>query len=372
MTTQNKTTDSYKNRPLRHIRKNFDWAEYVGQFSTKHTADPKELRICCPKCGETDYKCYVNTERGLFNCFKCHFSSAKDDVISFVAIAEGISKPAAIKKLMSEMQFTTPSTDEVEALLEESMYGYTAPVEERQLRYIQSLPKEARPLLNPQNVDQAPFFAYLTARGLTLDEIVNLQVHYVPDYTALIYRTVQGKNKTAGNIGRRVMWPVYGGSGRLVSWVARTIEPAMEPKYLNKPDSDLNMTLWPYVPPYNKTAVLVEGILDCYAVRRLDKTSAYATFGKNVSSHQIASLLSWGTETVVLFWDKRDAKPDMSKAVETLKVLFPKVYVAAQENMPKGLDSGDTLRMPDGLSVIKDALKLIDVYSTEYIKWKIA
>lgn len=43
----------------------------------KTTANPNEVRICCPFCvskakGEdTKYHCYVNLQKGAFNCFRC-------------------------------------------------------------------------------------------------------------------------------------------------------------------------------------------------------------------------------------------------------------------------------------------------------------
>ncbi len=358
--------------PLRYIRKNFDWEEYVTlHFSVKETANPSEVRVCCPKCGEQDYKCYINTERKIFNCFKCGFSSSKYDVINFVSLAEGIPKIDAIRRLMAQMEICAPTQEQLAAMMDEQLKGFVPKVDEKALRTAPGMPEAAKMLTSDKDPEQAPFFAYLYSRGLTTAEITNLRVHYVPEEKSLIYRQVAGRAKIAGNIGRRVIWPVYGGDNALVSWISRTIDNS-EPKYLNLPDSDLNMTLWPYVLPYNNTAVLVEGILDCYAVRRLERTSAYATFGKHLGKDQIDVLQKWGTETVILMWDKRDAKPEMLSAVEKLKSCFPKVFVASQSNMSHTGDAGDLLKDPDGVQKIQDALKLVDVHSIEYLKWQLS
>lgn len=355
-------------RPLRYIRKNFDWEEYINtNFSVKNTSNPNELRVCCPKCGEIEYKCYINTDRKLFNCFKCKFSSGKDDVVSFVSAAEGISKIDAIKKLAHMVELTTPTQDELETILDESLKGFKQEHEEKVLRPIKSLPECCIRMDNPEDRDQKDFFTYLYDRGLTFNEINGLSMYCVPDYTAYIYR----KGKIAGNLGRRVLWPIYGGDNDLVSWVSRTIEPDTEPKYLNLPESDLKMTLWPYVEPYKRTAVIVEGIIDAYAVRRIPKTSAYATFGKHVTEYQVDILKKWNTEKVILFWDKRDAKPEMRSAVEKLKVHFKEVCVASQNNIQGDMDAGDLLKVPNGSDILQEALRPVDVYSFEYTKWLI-
>ncbi len=355
-------------KPLRYIRTHFEWEEYVyDHFDVKPARGDRELRIICPNCEDPDQKCYVNPDKKVFNCFHCEFSSKKFDAISFVSKTEGISKLQAIKKILAELQVTTPVGNAFETTVTDRIYGGQNMKKKKHiLRAIDGLPAPCK-LMEEKDKEAWPFFSYLFGRGLTLEEIIDMRVHYVPDSVHFLY---DGDGALKGDIGRRIIWPIYGGDNELISWNSREVEKVTDLKYLNCPDSDINFTLWPYSKPYGDTVVLVEGILDAYAIRRIHEVSGYATFGKSVSEEQMQLLRAWGVQKVVLFWDKKDAMKEMKATVENLKVHF-ETYVAAQDNMQKDKDCGDTLLMEDGIEILQEALKPIDVYSLEYDKWRL-
>jgi len=184
---------------------------------------------------------------------------------------------------------------------------------------------------------------------------------------------IKDKNdRLRGDIGRRILFPVYGGDHDLVSWLARAIDDRV-PKYFNAPDSEASRTLWPYVPPRGKQGIIVEGLVDSLALRRHGFAS-YATLGKKISYDQIELLKRWGVTSVVLFWDKKDAKKEMLKAIETLKLHFDEVLVPDFTEWPADKDSGDTLNWEPGVALLKDMLtnKLIDVNSLEFATWQLS
>jgi hypothetical protein len=77
---------------------------------------------------------------------------------------------------------------------------------------------------------------------------------------------------------------------------------------------------------------------------------------------------------VVLFWDKKDAKKEMLKAIETLKLHFDDVLVPDFSEWPADKDSGDTLNWEEGALLLKDMLtnRLIDVNSLEFATWQLS
>tara|TARA_R100001244_G_scaffold36778_2_gene33644 strand:- start:19988 stop:21097 length:1110 start_codon:yes stop_codon:yes gene_type:complete len=358
-------TSTFDKRILSELRKQFDYNSYVDfHYSVKRTDGP-EIRVCCIKCGEHKYKCYINTDTNRFHCKKCSFNSGKYDLFDFVAITEGMTRAQAMTKLVAE--FTPVTPDDLPAHFSEA-FDQDSPLPSSAIRRIAALPTYAFPLVSEVTDVSKPFWSYLLQRGLTVSDVLDAQMHYVPEYTAPLYV----KNKYRGNIGRRVMWPVYGGRNHLVSWLARTISHA-EPKYLNCPDAEQRKTLWPFVRPHHTHVILVEGILDAVAVRRMGSgTSCYATFGKKISGEQIKLLKSWGVDAVTLFWDKKDALPDMIYAVEELKQHFQVVSVASFKHWPINVDPGDCLSREDGVDIITQAVSdAIDVYSLDYVAWQI-
>ena len=357
-------------RPLRYVRKNFDYQSYVElSFALKYTTSD-ELRVQCVSCGESNFKLYINPEKKKFNCFVCGFSSGRNDVFDLVALTEGITRAQAMRKLIQE--YTPVAVDDLEAavtgLLDKVDQGPVRPSKRPGVRTISSLPEAAKALRGPENASTRLYWDYLVQRGLKTTEIDILQAHCIATPRCLVYDSA---GKVRGNIGYRVLWPIYGGDNDLVSWQARTIIQGKKPKYIGCPESDISKTFWPYVRPYGTEVVLVEGVLDALAVRRLGKpVSAYATFSKKISREQIKLLKSWGVESVVLFWDKKDAKKEMHKATNAMKLQFA-VSVASQTNWGKNLDCGDCLKREDGVDLIRSAMEPIDVDSLEFTKWMI-
>jgi DNA primase len=353
------------------VQDEFDWEEYVRDHFTVKNTPSDELRICCFMCGESEYKLYVNPVKRKFNCFKCSFSSGKYDTFDFVAKAEAIPRHRAVKRLLQEYARTTPD-DPMFAIKQRTEESQTEAITEpTPIKTIAGLPPGSLLLMARTEVS-APFWDYLIDRGLTEREIRAVRFHYIPAASCVIY---DSRNKRRGDVGRRVVVPIYGGDNQLVSWQCRVVDPtyAGHDKYLTAPESELAKTLWPYVPPYGTHAVLVEGVLDALAVRRIPNVSAYATFTKKISLEQILRLKAWGVSEVTIFWDKRDAKREIIRAVPELHMHFRKVYVCRMQDWPANKDAGNMLAETDGTDKLKLALEdRVDTYDTlEYSRWQL-
>lgn len=344
------------------ISRDFDWEGYISSHHITKHAGASERRICCPHCGESDYKCYVNITKGVFNCFKCDFRYGKYSLIDFVAKTENVSRTAAYARLISSYTPAAVTVADIKerVFADQAMRAAVAHQTTTEVK----IPSAMKPLVPGEGL---VYWEYLRSRGLTEREVLAGKVHY-PTRADVPVHNKDGKYK--GNLGGRVLWPVFGAKGT-VSYQARAIKDAPI-KYLTAPDSDLSHTLWPFVPPKNKHAVLVEGILDAYAGHR-QGASFYACFGKKISQTQIAILKAWDTEEVAVFFDKKDALEEIKRAVERLKMHFKHVFVLDNSDWPKEVDPGDCLKLENGGDLIQSALsRRVDVYSLDYEKWKVA
>lgn len=359
---------------LRYIKKNFKYEDYIEEngLSTKPSNNPDEIRICCPSCGESDYKCYVNTEKCVFICHKCDFGRyGNGDVFDFVAHVEGITTPAAIQRLSSDYRAFTPDdiSFEDEEEEEKPLASFA------NIKKIDGLPRHSR-LVTEEDQNAAPFAEYLLQRGFTWDEIKAMRTYYTPKL-----RLVRRANGKTVNISNRILWPVYGGDGSLVSWLTRSIssDPAKNKiKYINAPDTEMAKTFWPFVPvPATKPeAVLCEGVIDALSVRRAGYYS-YACFGKKLSEEQIQLLQYWGVKSVTLFFDL-DAKSSTKRTVEQLKLRFDHVYVvdlSVWKNIDDGkVDAGSLLAKENGNTLIQQVMAARINTSDElaYIRWSLS
>ena len=355
------------------VQQEFDWEDYLrSNFDVKNTPGD-EIRICCFECGDDNkYKLYVNPIKRKWNCFKCGFNSGNHDTFDFVSRAEDIPRHRAIERLLREYARTTPDDPmfyiQQQEAQQEELPKASGP---SPVKKISGLPKAAR-LLTERTEESASFWDYLIRRGLTEAEIRAVRFHYIPDRSCVV---LDGNKRRRGDIGRRLVIPIYGGDNFLVSWQARVIEAnyAGHDKYLTAPESELAKTLWPFVPPKGKSVVLCEGILDALAVRRIPDVSSYATFTKKISLEQILRLKAWGVDDVTIFWDRRDALKEIVKAVPELQMHFRKVKVCRMSKWPVEKDPGNMLAEPQGSDTIIEALHdCVDTYdSLEFAKWQI-
>lgn len=368
---------------LRRVAEDFDWQSYVEthfDYKLSNGKNGTEYRIICPSCEHRSQKCYVNPERRLFNCYNCDFHTGRNDVYDFVSETEGLSRGQATLRLLNEYQPTTPDDNIFLETLHHVFTGAKPEEEEAaiDIRVIAGLPPEARKLTD-QDPGAVPFWRYLLEeRGLTASEIVAMQSHYIAEKSLPVY---DENGKFKGDIGHRILWPIYGGDGDLVSWQAREVPGSFlgdpdrkesNQKYYFSPSSDTAKTVWPFVPPYDDHVVLVEGILDCMAVRRLGKPwSAYSCFTKHLSEEQIKVLKKWGVKKVTLFWDKRDAKQAMIRAAEHLVMRNIEAYVCDLRDWPTEVDPGKCLKLQNGEALLLSTLtKRISVEDVEFATWQ--
>lgn len=349
---------------IRQIKESFDWETYVtAHYEVKYThgKNGRELRINCPNCDDTKYKCYVNPDKKAFFCFKCDFNIANKDLFDFIAVTENISRGTALMRLVIDSKSLTPET--VPEFDED--VGEVQPTSS--VRYLPGLPAVCLPV-EPKDGD--PFWDYLKRRGFTVEDLAKTNVHCVYDQYAPIHNT-HGEYK--GNIGRRIVFPIYH-NRKLCGWIARAINSDGSMKYLNSPDTDLSKTFWPFVPPQGNHVVLVEGIIDALAVSRVPGVSAYACFGKKLSKDQIHVLKSWGVKKLTLWFDKKDALQQMMAIVEDLKMYFEDVYVLRLDHLKADEDAGYFLSIPEGTAIIESTLsKRISVYDEmEYPAWTLS
>lgn len=353
---------------IKAAKARFDLGSYVElNYETKVTygKNGKELRICCPACGDTKHKCYVNPDKGAFFCFKCEFriggkhpdTDRYYDVIDVIAYTENIGRPQALLRLLAESSRVTPeelSFDDNTTLPSSSSTTVLREV---------SLPQGATKLPPTDN----PYWEYLHQRGFTPEDLQSTNAHYTPSADVPLY---DSEGRYRGNAGHRIIFPVYAGNARMVGWLARTIT-NKEPKYLNSPDSDMAQALWPNALPKTHHAVLVEGLIDALSVRRVSNVSAYATFGKKVSTAQIQKLKDWGVTEVTLWLDP-NAKQETLSVVSRLEMYFTKVSVPYLADWDKTKDTGNFLNDPNGPVIIGNALqKRVSTDNTlEYARWQ--
>lgn len=267
----------------------------------RHSYGTKGLQLQfdeCPFCGEGGGKTYCNADTGLGNCF--HGScGAKFNKFSLVRKVSGLSGKAL--------------DEHVKAVAEEMGW----------------MPKKERPevlmgdLKLPSGMNELPHngreLRYLTDRGVTAESCEWFRLGYCHDKAWWSYKLDDGAEKWV-SYKRRVIIPVFGLDGKMVSFQGRDVTGEQMPKYLfpvgfavaGKHLYNGNS----FVQGTHNHAVIGEGAFDCIAIHQALRRDtgcrdvlALATFGMHLSSgpdsqlDRLAILHEQGLRTVTFLWD---------------------------------------------------------------------
>lgn len=182
-----------------------EWIESRLDSNIKHTNTRGEIHVCCPVCGETRYRLYINTENGLLYCHNCQF---KGSLVNLVQYLDGVNREKA-EKLVKEISENLVTPYNVEGFVVDTLIKsfYKKPPVKRAI----PLPVEYQKFskdFSEKNLLSKKAISYLKGRGITEKQILK---HNMGICAAGVYKN-------------RVIIPIYL-EGTLKFWVARAISP---------------------------------------------------------------------------------------------------------------------------------------------------
>ena len=271
-----------------------EWLQNNLDSRILHTNTPNEIHVCCPVCGESRYRLYVNTETGALYCHNCQF---KGTIVNLIQAVEHIPYFQAKQIILdyNPIEYTPHYTQQA---IDENDVGKFANIAKR---YV-PLPEEYQKLDDCVNHTAEKARKYLHKRGITDNQISyhNIGVCCTGEY----------KN--------RVIIPIYN-NNVMEFWVARDItgkaalkekSPHNEPYQLGK--SDVLFNIDNAARNYG-TIVLSEGIFDALSWGHI----GVALLGKTLYNSQLNTILQYkpyldGEIFVALDADALDATKDVA------------------------------------------------------------
>lgn len=350
-------------RDLREeIRDRIDIVDLVSQYVRLERAG-KNFKGLCPFHTEKTPSFHVSPALNRFHCFGC---GASGDAFTFLMRIEGLSFREAMRRLAERAGIE---------LRDESLPQET-PDERDQLRKI----VYAANFFYRQCLKRAPHAQqYLEQRGLPPETIQAFELGYAPDGWDHLLRFLQRHNfslegaEQAGllkarddgsgyydRFRNRITFPIHDVSGRVVAFGARTLGDE-EPKYLNSPETPLfekRNTLYGWHLARGdilrqKTALIVEGYLDCIMLHQHGFRHSVATLGTAFTESH-ATRLKRLVERVYLLFDSDAAGVRATlRAGEVLAQAGIPVLVV---RLPQGEDP-DSLLRTQGAPALQNALE---------------
>ena len=333
------------------IKQAADIVSVVGQFVQLRKAGKNFVGLC-PFHGEKAPSFTVSQDRQMFHCFGCKKGG---DVFAFWMEYHSLSFPEALRDLAEKYNVRLPEKhftpeEKKKADYRENIYN----VNEQAAVFFQ------KELAHP--VRGKPGRDYLEKRSISHNIIKEFRLGYAPKgwdglKQFLLSRKVSLETAhTAGVLKRsdkghyydlfreRVMFPIMDltQKQRVIGFGGRVLDDTL-PKYVNTPETPLfhkGTCLYGFAAARKAIretgrAVVVEGYMDCLALRKHGLKEVVATLGTALSETPVRKLKGIGKEAIVVFDADEAGK---AAAVRTLPIFLNERLSARAVILPKGHD----------------------------------
>ncbi len=330
------------------IRQVADIVDIASLYTTLTKRGRKHVGLC-PFHSEKGPSFTVDSEKQLFHCFGCGVGG---DVFTLVMEKENMTFPEAMNYLAERYHVPLPQRSRLSPelqKLEEKVYK----INEMALAFF-------RESLHRTKEGEAAL-AYLRKRDLSSETLETLKVGYAPNtWTALVSHfkekgydssllekaglALPGQ-KRAGHYDRfrgRVIFPIFGLTGKVVAFGGRTIIDA-DPKYLNSPDTPVySKGKLLYGLNWTKEAlreagevILVEGYTDFASLYQAGIRNIAASLGTALTPHQIALAMRFGPQVIINYDGDAAGR---NAALRAVPLCFEKAVPSRVVLLPQGLD----------------------------------
>jgi DNA primase len=316
----------YDQGVLREIRARVDIAAFIGGYVPLKKRG-NDLVGLCPFHAEKTPSFHVHPDRGFFKCFGCGVGG---DVITFVQKSENVGFGDAVRalavkagvELEPENPLAARARSEREAIYEGNRLAAA---------YFAQMLAEDR---------GAPARAYCAQRGFSAATIQRFGLGYAPDSWSGLVTELERNGVELGLAAKaglvkpgqrgyydfyrdRLMVPTYSTTGEVIAFGGRAIGEG-EPKYLNTSTTPVYtkghhlfaLNVARRAAQSDRTAIVVEGYLDCIALHQAGFENTVAALGTSFTAEQAAELRKYADYVFLCFDGDAAGSAAATKAID--------------------------------------------------------
>jgi DNA primase len=320
----------------------------------------------------------VNDQKGFYHCFS---SGKHGDIFSFLMDTEGLSFPEAVEKLAGEAGVPLPKVDPQFERAARERLGLMEALDAATLFFEESLrAREGREALR-----------YAEHRGLLPETIEAFRVGFAPNAKEALKAALIKKGFSEAQLldagllikpddGRasydrfrnRLVIPIHNQRSHVLGFGARALDPAIEPKYLNSPETrlfDKGAIVFNFArargPAFDKgELIVVEGYMDVLALHQSGFQNTVATLGTAFTERQMDQLWLLAPEPIICFDGDRAGEAAAARAIDRMLPNLREGHSFRFAFLPQGSDPDDLVRNEGATAfarVLAEARPLIDV-----------
>ena len=300
---------------VEQIRDSVDIVDVISEYVALVKRGKSYLGLC-PFHDDRTPSLNVSQEKQIYKCFSC---GAGGNAFIFLMELERISFIEAVRKLADQVGISLPEfqpRDQAPKDTNDEVY-----------RTVEFARKYFRHMLL-RHESGAAAREYLVGRGVSESMMDAFSLGYATKAWDGLLNVAGRRGLSAPMLERaglvvhredgrsydrfrdRVIFPIESHTGRTVAFGARTLDPEVQPKYLNSPETDIYSKsatlygLWKNREPIRstRTAVVVEGYMDLVALAQFDIRNVVASSGTALTPDH-ARLLKRYADLAVLVFD---------------------------------------------------------------------
>ena len=287
-------------------------SDYIGR-SVNLSKKGNDFIGLCPFHNEKTPSFTVSDDKGFFHCFGC---GAHGDIISFVMQKESIDFKETIKILASEIGVNIEdySSKDKKSIEEEINYKNIYDLTKNYFKnnFNSASGNKVKIYLEKRKISlkASEYFelgysenkidnliTYLKSKSYSIDQIID----------SGLGRKSSKNDRSYDFFRNRLIFPIHNSKGEAVAFGGRSLD-AIEPKYLNSPDSILfkkRKILFnyhrakKYVQKHKMPFIVVEGYMDVIALYHIGLYGAVAPLGTALSEDQLLLLWKISDEPII-------------------------------------------------------------------------
>ena len=358
------------------IKRVADIVELVGQYVQLRKAGRNYVGLC-PFHAEKDPSFTVNPERQTFHCFGCKKGG---DVFSFRMEYHSATFPEALRDLAEKYNVTlsagfSPSEEKKKAEIRDALFR----INERAADYFQSA-------LGHRGDGRAAR-EYLDKRSLRPETIEEFKLGFAPERWDGLVSLLEKRDvdlglaaktglviqrKSGGYYDRfrgRIIFPILDMRRQVVGFGGRVMDDSL-PKYLNTPETPLfrkGETLYGLHAAHKAIrakgrALIVEGYMDCLALRGHGLEEVVATLGTALTPGHVRKLKGYAREALLVFDSDEAGK---AAALKSLPLFLNEGLSAKAVILPEGSDPDSFVNekgLERFLEILEAAVPIFDFF----------
>jgi len=320
------------NHIIEEIRNRSDIVEVISSYLPLKKRGNNYI-ACCPFHQEKTPSFTASTVKQMYHCFGCGVSG---DAVKFIMDHTGLDFVSALERLASicgvTIQYIKPQNSDSDKVKNNELIKKKPSLNKIMIDitdiYQQNLTKipVVGEYVNKREIskESISIFSIGYATNMPLTQLKDIGAHIDDLITLGMIVTDNEHDRVYNRFNERLTFPIKNIKGEIIAFGGRTLNPEIEPKYLNSANTvlfDKSQELYGLYQSLKtikdkNSVIVVEGYMDVVMMHQFGFTNAVASMGTSITELQIKKLFRYADNVYFMFDGDKAGKKAAWRALE--------------------------------------------------------